>query len=98
MATVVIKNESVSLLWEQNTVFMLLLPKIVYYIEHQQGMATLSRGCKPRTETRSKAGPAEQFLKYGGRGPPLLKWCWGGGGEGQIWLFSLSGCLELLDY
>ena len=65
MATVVIKNENVPLLWELNTVFMLLLPKIVYCIEHQQGMATLSRGCKPRTETRSKAGPAEQFLSTG---------------------------------
>ena len=46
---------------------MLILPKIVYGIEHEHGMATLSRGCKPRTETRSKGGPAEQFLKYGGR-------------------------------
>ena len=44
---------------------MLILPKIVYCIEHEHGMATLSRGCKPRTETRTKGGPAEQFLKYG---------------------------------
>ena len=41
-------------------------------------------------------GPAEQFLKCGGRWPPTLRW--GGGGEEQIWLFSLCGCLELSDY
>ena len=80
MATVVIKNENVSLLWELNTVFMLLLPKIVYCIEHQQGMATLSRGCKPRTETRSKAGPAEQFLSTGA--DDHLFWSGGGGAGG----------------
>ena len=75
---------------------MLILPKIVYCIEHEHGMATLSRGCKPRTETRSKGGPAEQFLKCGA--DDHLFWSGGGEGEGQIWLFSLSGCLELLDY
>ena len=62
----VIKKESVSLLWELNTIFMLILPKIVYCIEHEHGMGALSRGCKPRTETRSKGGPTEQFLKCGG--------------------------------
>ena len=99
MATVVIKNESVSLLWELNTIFMLILPKIVYCIEHEHGMATLSRGCKPRTETRSKGGPAEQFLKYGGRWPPLLKWRWWGGGANlavlSFWLFRTFRLLNL---
>ena len=43
-------------------------------------------------------GPAEQFLKFGAQWPPTLRWGGWGGGEEQIWLFSLCGCLELSDY
>ena len=42
----------------------------------------------------SHGAHGEQFFKGRGQWPPLLKLV----GEGQIWLFSLCGCLELTDY
>ena len=47
-----------------------------------------------------KAKDRGAFFKVRGRCLPLLKLGGKGGGEGegQIWLFSLCGCLELSDY
>ena len=42
------------------------------------------------------SGSTENFLQCGGRCPPPLMWG-GGGGWGQICLFSICGCLELSD-
>ena len=43
------------------------------------------------------AGPAEQFLKWGGRWPPLLKWGWGVANLAvlSLWLFRTVRLMNL---
>ena len=46
--------------------------------------------------TFATTGPAEQFLKCGGRWPPLLRWRGGGGGAVlSLWLFRTVILLNL---
>ena len=50
-AMLMVKNKSISLVWEQNSLFMYIIQEKIYCIDSQHGRLQLSHGCKPRNYT-----------------------------------------------
>ena len=50
-AMLMVKNKSISLVWEQNSIFMYIIQEKIYCIDSQHGCLQLSHGCKPRNYT-----------------------------------------------
>ena len=61
-AMLMVKNKSISLFCEQNSIFMYITQEKICCIDPQHGRVQLSHGCKPRIPGKGGNFPSQRLL------------------------------------